>query len=376
MDINIENDIQNIDIDIDLSDINLEKPDMTVTNDIIGVELLADPNKNKDKNMESPKTDNSPSYKKEDYNLFDDTNNMNGNMDSNQKTFNIVDNDISSNTRNIPINDPLLNHEPVEINSEFKPIHSMNAQDIKNEKIDLIYKFKKLENQGIRTTMNYNMNSPLDDMRNEYLKLKKQRETDNSIKFQRKMLMACITGMEFMNGKFDPFNIKLDGWSESVNEGINDYDEVFEELHEKYGGKTEMAPEIKLLLMLGGSAFMFHLTNTMFKSSLPGMNDIMKQNPELMKQFASAAMGGAMGANEKPQNNQGMGIPGMMPGMMPGMPGMPGPNPKNMRPEMNGPGDIDDLINQMNLQPTNVDIDSISLMSGDSNKADGITLNI
>ena len=27
----------------------------------------------------------------------------------------------------------------------------------------------------------------------------------------------------------------------------------------------------------------------MFKSSLPGMNDIMQQNPDLMKQFASAA---------------------------------------------------------------------------------------
>ena len=28
----------------------------------------------------------------------------------------------------------------------------------------------------VRTTSNYNMNSNLDDMRNEYLKLKKQRE--------------------------------------------------------------------------------------------------------------------------------------------------------------------------------------------------------
>ena len=166
----------------------------------------------------------------------------------------------------------------------------LSPQDIKNEKIDLIYKFKRLENQGVRTTMNYNMNSPLDDMRNEYVKLKKQRELENSIKFQRKMLMACITGVEFLNGKFDPFNIKLDGWSESMNEGINDYDEIFEELHEKYGGRADMAPEIKLMLMVGGSAFMFHLTNTMFKTSLPGMDDILKQNPELMQQFAKAAV--------------------------------------------------------------------------------------
>ena len=105
------------------------------------------------------------------------------------------------------------------------------------------------------------------------------------------MLMACITGVEFLNGKFDPFNIKLDGWSESMNEGINDYDDVFEELHEKYKSKAKMAPELRLLFMIGGSAFMFHLTNTMFKTSIPGMDDIMKQNPELMKQFAEAAVG-------------------------------------------------------------------------------------
>ena len=44
---------------------------------------------------------------------------------------------------------------------------------IKNEKIDLLYQFKKLNDQGVRTTSNYNMNSNLDDMRNEYYKIKK-----------------------------------------------------------------------------------------------------------------------------------------------------------------------------------------------------------
>ena len=102
--------------------------------------------------------------------------------------------------------------------------------------------------------------------------------------------MACITGMEFLNNKFDPFDVKLDGWSEQVHDGIDEYNEVFEELHEKYQSKVKMAPEIKLLFMLGGGAFMYHLTNSMFKNSIPGMEDIMKQNPELMKQFASAAI--------------------------------------------------------------------------------------
>ena len=32
------------------------------------------------------------------------------------------------------------------------------------------------------------------------------------------------------------------------------------------------------------------MTNTMFKSSMPGMDDIMRQNPELMQQFTQAAV--------------------------------------------------------------------------------------
>ena len=39
-----------------------------------------------------------------------------------------------------------------------------------------------------------------------------------------------------------------------------------EKLHEKYksSGK-KMAPELRLFISLSGSAFMFHLTNRMFK---------------------------------------------------------------------------------------------------------------
>jgi len=280
--------------------------------------------------------------------------------------------------------------------NEFKPLHRMSATEIKNEKIDYIYKFKKLGEQGIRTTMNYNMNSPLDEMRNEYLKLKKQREIDNSIKFQRKMLMAFVTGVEFLNGKFDPFSVKLDGWSESVNEGIFDYDEIFEELYAKYGGgDSEIAPELRLLFALGGSAFMFHLQNTMFKSSLPGMDDILKQNPDLMKQFASAAVGSmnAPGGGGAPPGMagmmRGMGFPGGMANTGGGMAnggmanggmanGGPRRPPSPQRPDMDGPDGLDDIIKTMNLDADKLpDLDNISLISGDTDrKGGGITLNL
>jgi hypothetical protein len=149
------------------------------------------------------------------------------------------------------------------------------------------------------------MESSLSEMKGEYETHVEERERRNSVKFQGKMLMACITGIEFLNNKFDPFDLKLDGWSEQVNENIDDYDEIFGELHEKYKSKAKMAPELKLLFQLGGSAIMLHMTNTMFKSAMPGMDDIMRQNPELMQQFTQAAVSSMSNSNRGPTNSNG-----------------------------------------------------------------------
>ena len=347
--------------------------------DLFGVDLLANAKSrtpelivsNNISDGYSSGEESNKSTKKEDYDFFNDTNEQSQGPGPGPSPGPGPPQGRGMGNVSDVINDPLINESKGAESGEFKPVHTMTGQDVKNEKIDLIYKFKRLENQGIRTTMNYNMNSQLEDMRNEYLKLKKQREIESSIKFQRKVMMAAITGAEFLNNKFDPFDVKLDGWSESVNENVNDFDEVFEELYEKYGGKSDVAPELKLLMMLGGSAFMFHLTNTMFKTSIPGMDDIMKQNPDLMKQFAKAAVGSM---------NQQQVNPNMMRNDMPNNYQNNQNNQNNQRNEMNGPSSLDDIINEININQNIPDLDNISLISGDtdrrSNTSGGITLNL
>jgi len=247
------------------------------------------------------------------------------------------------------------------------------------QKFSFIRKLEALEKQGITVSKKYNMDDKLEEMQGEYEMIKSDIAKRNSVKFQGKMLMAAVSGIEFLNGKFDPFDIKLDGWGEAISENIEEYDEVFGELHEKYGGKAKMAPELKLLFMLGGSAAMLHMTNTMFKSAMPGMDDIMRQNPELMQQFTQAA------ANSMNAQNPGFGnfMSGMMPGgppsgMMPGgvMPPMgspPGPPPRSAprtsnrpdlnaarggpeksRREMNGPSDISDILSGIKTKKVNI----------------------
>ena len=204
----------------------------------------------------------------------------------------------------------------------------MSKEELLREKFKILQKLEELEAKGIRLTKKYTMESSLLEMKGEYETHLEEREKKNSIKFQQKLLMTAITGIEFLNNKFDPFDLKLDGWSEQINENIDDYDEIFAELHEKYKSKAKMAPELKLLFQLGGSAIMLHMTNTMFKSAMPGMDDIMRQNPDLMKQFTQAAV------NTMSQSSPNFG--NFMGDMMGGMGGMGGGQPpsnfNNQRP--------------------------------------------
>ena len=247
-----------------------------------------------------------------------------------------------------------------------------NAADVLREKFKLLRKLEDLEGKGVRLTRKYTMDSSLDEMKGEYENIVAEKEKSNNVKFQGKMLMAAITGIEFLNSKFDPFDIKLDGWAEQVNENITDYDEIFAELHEKYRSKAKLAPELKLLFQLGGGAIMLHMTNTMFKSSLPGMDDIMRQNPELMQKFTQAAVN-SMG-------NTNPGFSGFMNNVMPNMsqsapsyatrPHPPQDNRQDHRPDMRGPTDINDILS--GLKPKQEDATSTVSLSELKDMKDGL----
>jgi len=184
----------------------------------------------------------------------------------------------------------------------------MSKDELLREKFKFLRRLEGLEKKGVELSKKYNMESSLQEMMGEYETIMEEKSKQNSVKFQGNMLMAVINGIEFLNGKFDPFDVKLDGWSEQIQENITDYDDIFGELHEKYKSKASMAPELKLLFQLGGSAMMVHMTNTMFKSAMPGMDDILRQNPDLMRSFQSAAV------NTMGQNNPG--FSGFMSGIM------------------------------------------------------------
>lgn len=190
-----------------------------------------------------------------------------------------------------------FNNIPINPDKHVPSQPQMTKEETLREKFKFLRKLEALEKKGVELSKKYNMESSLQEMMGEYETIMEEKTKLNSVKFQGNMLMAVINGMEFLNNRFDPFDIKLDGWSEQINENITDYDDIFGELYEKYKSKASMAPELKLLFQLGGSAMMVHMTNTMFKSAMPGMDDILRQNPDLMRSFQNAAVNTMAGTN-------------------------------------------------------------------------------
>jgi len=233
------------------------------------------------------------------------------------------------------------------------------------EKTEYINKLARLEKKGFPVSRRYTLDNTLDEIKGEFFRLVDARNLESSIKFQRNMMMGFVTGLEWMNNKFDPFDLKLDGWSESVHENMEDYDDVFEELYDKYKTKGQMPPEARLLFTMAGSGFMFHVSNTFFRSKMGGQSadDIFRQNPELARQFAAAAaqqagagfgkfMGAAVGAQPQQQSrgppayDPNVADPGPGPGAFFGSPqNMAAQEPPPVRRrEMRGPSGVDDIL--------------------------------
>ena len=216
---------------------------------------------------------------------------------------------------------------------------------IDDEKADLLNKLNRLEKKGFQTSKKYTAYSSIEELRTEVKRIMYSIEIDQSVRFSRRMLVACITGVEFLNKRYNPFDLALDGWSESVMENVDDYDGVFEQLYNKYKTKRNVAPEVKLIMMLGGSAMMFHLTNSMFKTAIPNMGDVMKQNPDLMKNMMEAV------ANTKPK--EGGGDPTMRPTQSETF-------DSSGRREMQGPGlDLSSLMGGIMMPPQPVSTASL-----------------
>lgn len=179
-----------------------------------------------------------------------------------------------------------------------KPV---SQEDIMLQKLEYIRKLGELRQAGVILSQNYNMNSDLNMMKYEYELHKSIRAKQNGINWMSSMTLNAIYGIEMLNEKYNPFDLKLRDWSKEMSAEINNYYDIFGELYEKYNqpGKN-MAPELKILLMISGSALKFHLMHTLANPS--PLNDPML-NPAVAERFRREAVAEKMRENTIKNNN-------------------------------------------------------------------------
>ena len=230
----------------------------------------------------------------------------------------------------------------------------VDTSEEKKEKMEFINKLQRLEQKGFTLSRRYTMDNSLEEVRDEYNRLLDARNLEASLRFQRQALMGIVTGLEWANGKFDPFDLKLDSWSESVHENVEDFDEIFEELYDKYKERGKMPPEARLMIALAGSGFMCHVSNTFLKSRMPNVDDVMRNNPDIARQVAGAAanaagpgfgnfmnmaMNSGRGQSQSPNNQSPMfNAPSNAPQSVTAM------EVPTTRREMSGPTGVDDIL--------------------------------
>lgn len=150
------------------------------------------------------------------------------------------------------------------------------------EKGFLLELLEQMEMSGQKLRREYTMDSSLRDIRREYNRLKSKRDLKESIKNQRGYLTLFASSLELFNQSFMPFgnNVDLEGWSDHVVDDIERYDPVFESLHAKYKTRLNFSPEMRLMMMISGSAVTYAATNRMAETK--ELKAISNSNPPIL----------------------------------------------------------------------------------------------
>jgi hypothetical protein len=162
-----------------------------------------------------------------------------------------------------------------------------NSRDLQNEKIELLARITGLNRSGYPSTKKFTVKDDLDEIRYECYRLQRESNLKRSTKFMQKGFVSMTAFLEMLNQTYDPFRVNLDGFSKSIMLSIDEYTEIFEDIHHKWTGKSRFPPELHLVIAFVSSAVFHHAGNCM-KDNMKSSN---KKTTPTTTQGATATPG-------------------------------------------------------------------------------------
>lgn len=185
-----------------------------------------------------------------------------------------------------------MNAEPL-FGASMKSVR-MTEENLMKEKYEILRKFDRLAKLGVPLRKRFTIDSPIEEMRMELEFIKREKAMDQTIKQFCDWYITGMSALEWSSKNVplvQAFGLRLDGLSESAQMNVVDMEEDFEELYELYGDKLKMHPLVRIPIRTCMMVYMVHLTNQMAaKAPIPNMDQILRTNPDIARQLATAAM--------------------------------------------------------------------------------------
>jgi hypothetical protein len=136
----------------------------------------------------------------------------------------------------------------------------------------------------VKGITDFDQDGDIEEMRIKLRAFEDDETVRTGIQSCRTALVTFSTGLEVANTKYNPFDLDMRGFSESVFERIKRYDGVFERLVRKWSKRaSSMSSEMMLLMMFVGNAAAFCFTKSMMTPETASR--VVADNPDVLKEM-------------------------------------------------------------------------------------------
>ena len=311
----IENSLQGSEInELDITNIMNDEM-ITVQKSIEDIENNIESQEEYDEDKQEDKQENNSEYSQEDKqenNSEYSQEDIESNYDQNEQEYQDYNSDNNSSVNsdnNLEYQDYNSNHgnnlqyqynnsnSDKEYQDPVNNIEILHAKQL-NTKRELIYKIQQLQNKLYDVELNpknFTTADSLSELQSEFERLTVIKNQKSTREWYRKILFGVTKGLEWCNHKWDPVGLKLDGWSTEIASNEDEFDEIFDELTEKYGSsfglEKNIPPEIRLIGLILYSGITYSISQTLSSSynDRPEFSEIINKDPVLRERFLKTA---------------------------------------------------------------------------------------
>lgn len=176
--------------------------------------------------------------------------------------------------------------------------HVMSFEEMQTKKAYYLGEIERLVKNGVKPLVHLDMSNELNEISGEYHRMKHYYETEVGIRRMRSMLVYSVNFLETFDNNYNLIG-DLDGFSVHTTANINEYDDIFAELYNKYKDKVSMGPELRFLFAFGGSLAQFKAQKKLSNVMLEEQNRVLREKLNAMNQQNGNVNGQGQGIRMK-----------------------------------------------------------------------------